>query len=239
MEHDENMYDKMQELLKDLNGNLNVLEQQVDINTQMEFFDMSHGYKKAGLVTDVFDKKDDLFSLSIPIEEKKILLVNLASIDRVEAYRTIEQYQMNPDAELQDWAILALQQSKMLMESSLLNENQVFISTGMGGKGSKLRYFVVFISRSKAALHDYQKKILKTEIEITAKKNNCDLERIAYTEWIITCNILIPIQVQFAHLFEEIIDASNLLGDFLDKNFIITNVKELSMEEIKDVLEKM
>ncbi len=39
--------------------------------------------------------------------------------------------------------MLAFQENKMLLESSLLDENQILISTGLGGKGMKLRYFTV------------------------------------------------------------------------------------------------
>lgn len=236
MEKEENIFDKIQELLGDLNGNFNVLEEQVNIETQLEYFELSTDLKKTSISDEIFKKKDNLFSAELPIEEKKMLLVHLASMDKVEAYRVIEQYQLSPDPELKDWAIMAFQESKMLMESSFLDRNQVFISTGLGGKGSKLRYFVVFVAKDKLIMEDYQKKIIKSEIEFAGKKKGSILEDINYNGWLTTCKVLIPIQVQFNQLFEEIIDAVNQFGDFLDKNYIITNVKELSLQEIKEVL---
>ncbi len=236
MEKEENIFDKIQELLGDLNGNFNVLEEQVNIDTQLEYFELSTDLKKTSNSSEIFEKKDNLFSTELPIEEKKVLLVLLASMDKVEAYRVIEQYQLSPDPELKDWAIMAFQESKMLMESSFLDRNQVFISTGLGGKGSKLRYFVVFVAKDQQIMEDYQKKVIKSEIEFAAKKKGSILEEINFNGWLTTCKLLIPIQVQFNLLFEEIIEAINQLGDFLDKNYIITNVKELSLQEIKDVL---
>lgn len=236
MEKEENIFDKIQELLGDLNGNFNVLEEQINIDTQLEYFELSTDLKKTSNSNEIFEKKDNLFSTELPLEEKKVLLVHLASMDKVEAYRVIEQYQLSPDPELKDWAIMAFQESKMLMESSFLDRNQVFISTGLGGKGSKLRYFVVFVAKEQQIMEDYQKKVIKSEIEFAAKKKGSILEEINFNGWLTTCKVLIPIQVQFNLLFEEIIEAVNQLGDFLDKNYIITNVKELSFQEIKDVL---
>ncbi len=236
MEKEENIFDKIQELLGDLNGNFNVLEEQINIDTQLEYFELSTDLKKTSNSNEIFEKKDNLFSTELPLEEKKVLLVHLASMDKVEAYRVIEQYQLSPDPELKDWAIMAFQESKMLMESSFLDRNQVFISTGLGGKGSKLRYFVVFVAKEQQIMEDYQKKVIKSEIEFAAKKKGSILEEINFNGWLTTCKVLIPIQVQFNLLFEEIIEAINQLGDFLDKNYIITNVKELSLQEIKDVL---
>jgi len=236
MDKEENIYDKIQELLGELKGNFKVLEEQVNIDTQLQYFEFSLDLKKTSNSDDTFEKKDNLFSSELPLEEKKMLLVHLASIDKVEAFRAIEKYQLSPDPELKDWAVLAFQESKMLMESSLLDQNQVFISTGLGGKGSKLRYFVVFIAKDKTVLEDYQKKIIQSEIEFASKKEGCILENINFNGLVTTCKVLIPIQVHFNLLFEEIIQASNQFGDFLDKNYIVTNVKELSMEEITDVL---
>lgn len=236
MEKEENIFDKIQELLGDLNGNFNVLEEQINIDTQLEYFELSTDLKKTSNSNEIFKKKDNLFSTELPLEEKKVLLVHLASMDKVEAYRVIEQYQLSPDPELKDWAIMAFQESKMLMESSFLDRNQVFISTGLGGKGSKLRYFVVFVAKEQQIMEDYQKKVIKSEIEFAAKKKGSILEEINFNGWLTTFKVLIPIQVQFNLLFEEIIEAINQLGDFLDKNYIITNVKELSLQEIKDVL---
>jgi hypothetical protein len=236
MEQEENIYEKIQELLGDLNGNFNVLEEQISIDTQLEYFEFSTDLKKTFNSDDTFLKKETLFSSDLPIEEKKTLLVHLASVDKVEAYRVIEQYQSCPDPELKDWATMAFQESKMLMESSLLDQNQVFISTGLGGKGSKLSYFVVFIAKDNQILEEFQKNILRSEIEFAFRKKDSVLENINYSGCLTICKMLIPIKVQFNLLFEEIIEASNQLGDFLDKNYLVTNVKELSLEEITDVL---
>jgi len=92
------------------------------------------------------------------------MLVKLASINSVEAFRTIERYLKEPNHSLRDWAKLAFQESKLLLESKLLDENQVLISTGLGGKGMKLRYFTVILSDTGENLTKIQKKIINSEL---------------------------------------------------------------------------
>ena len=47
----------------------------------------------------------------------------------------------------------------------LLDEHQVFISTGLGGKGKKLRYYVVFLNKkTDEMLNATQQKLLKDEL---------------------------------------------------------------------------
>ncbi len=84
------------------------------------------------------------------LQVKKEILARLATIEKVECYRVIEAFLEIAEEDLHDWALLALNESRMLLESKILDENQVFISTGLGGKEEKLRYFVALMSRTKS-----------------------------------------------------------------------------------------
>ena len=233
----ENLFDKIQEILGNLHGNFNVLEEQIDIDLQLEYFESSKDNKKNIDREETFNERDDLFSDLKTIQQKKSLLVRLASVDKVEAFRTLERYRQNPDPELKDWASLAMHESKMLLEGSLLNENQVFISTGLGGKGQKLRYFAVFLLEVDEVMDDFKQKIIRSEMEYLFKKNGIEMEEIKFQEVLVTLKAVIPIQVQLNQIFEKLIENCNQMGNFLQPNFIVTNVKELSLEEIAEVLE--
>ena len=107
------------------------------------------------------------------MEERKSILKNLASIDSIDAFRAIEKYNQSPLPELKEWTILSLQQSRMIIQSSLLDEQQVFISTGLGGKKDKLRYFLIFpYHHPIESLHEYQISALKNELEFNISKND-------------------------------------------------------------------
>lgn len=66
---------------------------------------------------------------------------------------------------LKKWAIIALQQSRMLLQSTLLDDPGVFISTGLGGQGLLLQYFCVFFYRVPGDLPSFQQNTLKNEAE--------------------------------------------------------------------------
>ena len=233
----ENLYSKIQELLGNLKSNFNILEDHIDIDVQLEYFETSKDIKKSIDYEDTLNQKDSLFSNEISLDQKKSLLIKLASIDKVEAFRALEQYQKNPDHTLKDWATLALQESRMLLESSLLDQNQVFISTGLGGKGQKLRYFIVFLVKHEMTLDDLRKKVILSEMNYIFKKFNAEIEDIKYSNTFSTIKAIIPINVHLHEMFEEAIENCNQFGDFLQMNFIVTNVKELTFEEISHVLQ--
>jgi hypothetical protein len=238
MEEEENIYDKIQEIFGQFPDNLNILEESINIDLQMEYFEFSKKIKKDLNSSNVLSAKEHLFDHEKPVSLRKKLLVQLASIEEVEAYRTIEKYLHNPDPELRDWAMLAFQESRMLLQSKFLDENQVFISTGLGGKGSSLRYFVVLIAKEAETFTELQKKIIKNEFDFTLKKHKGELENIGFEENFATLMTIVPIKVSIRDVFKEAIGESNQYGDFLKANFIVTNVKKLSLDEIKDFIHK-
>ncbi len=233
---DENIYDKLKEIFGGIPGNLNVLEEEIDINLQVEYYEYAKEHRNKITEDEVISRKENLFEQGISHEDKKSLFVQLASLDNVEAYRTIERYVKDPEKELREWAVLAYQESRMLIESKILNENQVFISTGLGGKGDKLRYFVVFFSNKGKPFNSFQKKVLQNESEFHFKQCDAEIEEIVYYNTFATFKVVIPLSVPLKNLFKDIILETNQYGDFLMSNFIITNVRCLSEQEIYDFL---
>jgi hypothetical protein len=234
----DNIYDKIQEMFGYFPSHFNILEDQIDIDLQMEYFEHSKNFKDKIDEADTISKKDDLFENDTSLEDKKELFVKLASIENVEAYRVIEKYlqQQKPDDLLKDWALLALQESRMLLESKLLDTNQIFISTGLGGKGSKLRYFVVLVQKNMESLTDLNKRIISSELEDTLKKYQSEIESIDFKGPYASLFAVVPMNVSIKELFNNAIFECNQFGEFLRDNFIITNVKELSYDEINDFI---
>lgn len=238
MEQEENIFGKIQELLGNFKGNYSVLQEQVDIDVQLEYFESSKNLRKTKIHKDHESLIDRLNSEGSNLDQKKNILVQLASIDKVEAYRAIEMYNQNPDPELKDWSTLAMQESRVLLESSFLDENQVLISTGLGGKGSKLRYFIVLIAKKDMVFDELKKKIITNELNFVFQKNASELEDIEFSDRFAAVKALIPLTISLNGVFTEIIDECNQFGDFLHSNVIVTNVKVLSFEEISEYLIK-
>jgi hypothetical protein len=234
----ENIYDKIQQIFGQVPGSFNILEEQIDIDLQMEYFEVSKLAKKDLDEASVMKEKEEIFNPERDQVEKKALFAKLASLENVEAYRIIEKYLKDEPPDLRNWAILALQESRMLLESKLLDENQVFISTGLGGKGSRLRYFIVLILKSADEFSEWQTKTVRNELEDILKINDAEIEEIEFTGAYATLLAVIPLKVSLKEVFRKAIEECNKYGDFLRTNFIITNVRKLDNSEILDFLEK-
>lgn len=234
----DNIFEKILEIFGDSPGTLNILEEKVDIDLQVEYFEYSKSVKKDLLEEEVLREMKELYNPEWTEEQKKILLVRLASIENVEAYRFIEKYLTDGHEEFRNWAILALQESRMLLESKILDENQVFISTGLGGKDSKLRYFVVLIQKEEREFTGLQQKIIRNEFEISLDNCDAEIEKLDCRGKYATLLVIIPLRVSIKDLFHETIRECNLYGDFLKSNFIVTNVRELGLNEIEEFLQK-
>ena len=234
----ENIYRQIQDAINNLPDNFSILEEQIDVELQLQYFNFSKELKNEFSKEYILERKDDLLDENIPTEEKKNLLVLLASVNEVEAYRAVERFAKNPIPELKEWSILALQESRMLLQSTLLDEQQVFISTGLGGKGQKLRYYVVFINRKPdGMLNRTQQKLLKDELLTELKSNDGEFETIDFTEGFSTALVMLPLQTDLKNVFRNIIEECNQYGDFLNDDMILTNVKMLSRNEITEMLQ--
>ena len=83
--------------------------------------------------------ESDLYNPESTGEYKRRILSIFAVSKDVKSYRRLERYVQSPDPELTDWAYMALMESRIMLESELSEEKQIYISTGLGGKGRKLR----------------------------------------------------------------------------------------------------
>ena len=233
MEED-NIYKKIQEAISSLPENFSILEEQIDVELQMEYFNYSREIKTKYSVELILQHQIDLFNPAVTIDEKKNLLVLLASQEKVEAFRTIEKYAQHPDPELREWSILALQESRMVIQSSLMDEQQVYISTGLGGKEQKLRYFVVFICNENIQKYSaVQRKLIRTELEFALKNSDGILEEISYEKDLAIALLLLPVKSDIQGFFSGVINECNQYGDFVRPDIIITNVKRMSVDEIR------
>ncbi|OFX44637.1 MAG: hypothetical protein A2046_01270 [Bacteroidetes bacterium GWA2_30_7] len=231
--------EELQEFLNNIPEEFNILEEEIDINLQMEYFELSRKVKQDDTPFEIIQKDSDLlYSNETDNETKKILLAKLASFDEPSAFRIIEKYLKNCESDMLDFAKLARYESKSQLESSLLGENKVFISSGLGGKDNKLRYFMVLFSKNKESFSDTQKKVINNEFEMSV--NTCDgvLEKTDFDHSYVKLLLLLPLRIDLKTTFKNTIKECNQFGNFLKDNFLITNVKTLTNSEIEDFLTK-
>ena len=236
----EKKIEDISQLLAMAGANLNILEEEVDIAVQKQYFAMQETLSKSqedyqNACKQYVENINDLFDDAIDEEIKKRMLVILATVDDISIYRAIENFSKQ-DTPLKKWAVIALQQSRMLIQSTLLDDPGVFISTGLGGQGSLLRYFCVFVNRNTGELEDFQRSIIKNETEAAILPLKGIIEQIDFSDVYTTMLILLPIDTDLQPLFTTIIDECNQYGNFLHENMIITNVKKLDDSEIRTIL---
>jgi len=238
MEENNNLK-KIQEAIESLPDNFSILEEQIDVELQMEYFEFTKDKDNNQGIDDFEAAEQQLYDPDIEETEKKRLLVRLAGHDKVEAFRIIERFQAQAEGMMRNWAILAIQESRMILQSSLLDEQQVFISTGLGGKGQNIRYFITLLNQdTEVDFTDTQKKLISTEFQYFLNKSEGELEEMNFVKGFATGLFLFPLKKNLQDIFKSFIDECNQYGNFLREDVIITNVKQLSLDEIKTFLKQ-
>lgn len=236
---EENIYDDLQKIFEDLQGNFNILEEQIDLEVQMKYFERSKELKEIADGENYLSARKELFASKTSLDRKKDILAGMAGIDDVKAYRLLEKFVAQAGSEIRSWAVLALQENRMLLQTSLLDEQQFFISTGLGGKNKKLRYYVVFINRDHQSMfNNTQQKLIKDELLFNLKPEEGEFESIDFSEGFCSTQVLLPVQTDIRKVFSSVVEECNQYGDFLEEDMIITNVKVLSRSEILEIINK-
>lgn len=223
------------------NTKIIIIEDYIDASVQLEYLDYSEKYLKDFDEEKLIKDVDLLFSNELSLEEKKILLVRLSKIDDISIYRKIEKYYRNPDEKLRLWSIIAFQESHNLIQSSLLEENSVLVSSALGGKESKMRFFIVIQNSIKEMFTDIQKKIITQETKFVFEKNNSDIEKIEFGNYFFTIIALFPFSFDKLNTFienilDETIEELKLYQIKIADKYLITNTKIKTIEQTSKLL---
>ena len=231
----------LKKILNDANGEVRILEHQVPIETQMEYFFYSNSLRsllQEEAMMDLEQFATVLFNSASSLADKKKTLSTLATSRETRAYRILQEYVQGPDEELKDWAHMALMESRIILESEFTNARQIYISTGLGGKGNRLRYYVLLLSASGNPFLDYQQQVIKKEFAYKLLKDEGEIEELTINKNYIELIILLPIQTNIKRFIENVISECNQYGDFISNIVTVTNVKKLAENEIAQILQK-
>ena len=243
MKEDNDIFKKFRDSFSKIDGHFHILEQRAPVERQMEYFKYSEKIRKDQDKPDISKMDFSVFedSLDDPestVEHKKYVLSILATSRQVKAYRILEEYAQAPDPDVADWAYMALMESRIALESELSDEKQIYISTGLGGKGEKLRFYVLMTSKGKKPFQEYQRQTIEREFAYYLPKTDCEIERLTIGEQYVELVFLIPVRTDIKATLDRVINECNQYGDFLSNVFTITNVKELTPEEISEIISK-
>ena len=162
--------DEIREFLESMSDSFEIMEEGVDIQTQKDYLDYSHFFDR-GKLTDkqTLQLSSILFSQETTPADKKKILVLLAHLGTIIAYRQIEKYYKNPDIELRPWATLALSECRMFLENDLTDQNKGLILSGLGAVKDKFRYYFLLLPCTEKPFTNTQNGIIKKEIHHVAK----------------------------------------------------------------------
>jgi len=234
---EDNIYDLIQTLLGK-GHEISILQEVIDVDTQLAYFDHVHRRAKVLLPDELAEVEVQLESKNTTIEEVRDCLVCLAITPEVKAYRILERYAGAAHGDIRSWAILAFQESRVHLQSTLGDHPHALISSGMGGEGHRLRYFVVIQPAAMPEFSVMQQEVLEKELDFSLRKADSLLEDIVYYNGFSCLTVLIPLKISLPDLFNEVIESCNLFGSFLSEKMIITNVKKLEEAEVRSILSK-
>jgi hypothetical protein len=207
----------------------------------MEYFKYSEQMRrnKVKITDDEYEMcMQSLTNEMLSTARKKYILSALAISNDVKAYRLLEEYVQHPEPDITNWAYMALMESRISLESELLEEKQIYISTGLGGKGEKLRFFVLMLASKKESFQEYQRQTIEREFEYYLPKEDCEIERLTIHDLYVELLVLIPMRRDIKAILDRVLTECNEYGNFISDIITVTNVKELSADEITEIISK-
>jgi hypothetical protein len=163
----------------------------------------------------------------------------LAHLGTAESCRTLEKYLKISERNLRDWALLSLKECRTFLESVLLQEEGGFISTGLGGKDNKLKYYFIVSSKDSLPFSETHRNTLKRGFETISDKYKSGIEEINFEATYAMIGILIPMDVSVGEVIEEGISECNKMSEFLFPHYYVINVKKPTPGEISKYLEEI
>lgn len=216
-----------------------ILEDLVPLEEQMDYF---RYFERLRRENNPFVRDEEISILFSPyesIDRKKRSLSLLASIPDVGAYRSIETYHSSPlEQELSHWSSMALVSSRIILSSDLSGQQQVYISSGLGGHDKKLRFFTLFSTKDQEPFTELHKEIVEREFNFQLQKADVIIEKFEIKENYFTILMLFSFDTDAKTILNATVAECNEYGNFLDQKFLFTNIKVLSEKEILHLLKK-
>jgi hypothetical protein len=225
---------------KNVSNNFVLIDEPIDLSIQEEYFSFSETIDFDNVdYEEILTESDKLFYENTPVESKKRMLILLAHLGTPESCKILKKYLKISEGDLREWALLSLKECRAFLESVLLQEEGGLISTGLGGKDNKLRYYFIVSSKDGQPFTETYRNTLKRGFETIGHKYKSEIEEINFEATYAMIGILIPMDVAVAEVIEKGISECNKRSEFLFPDYYVTNVKKPTHEEISKYLEEI
>jgi hypothetical protein len=229
------LFDQITTALSSQKGNLRVLESRVPIEKQMEFFSFTDNVRSKKLKETIDEQIAILNSPDATERDRKTVIASLAISGDVKAYRALQTWNETWNDE---WSSMALIQARMMLESELSDESRIFISTGLGGRDGKLRFTGLFLSTRMKPFSDYQRNLIEEELPYYIDRHGGETEEVTVGKNYFTIVFLNALDNDVRTMIRNAVKECNQYGDFINSEYIITNVRRFSQEEIEREINK-
>jgi hypothetical protein len=212
-------------LFKSIPDEFRVIENKIKektINEYYETLDNLDNNTKAEIL-----KSQNNWSDIKSTKETKELLVCLSEKGNVKSYRKIEEIIKNGNPEILDFSYVSLKFARLNLENQLSDEPVGFISSGLGGKENKLRYY--FVIKSKEKIEPERESIVIHELENICTKNDSEYEESENHGKYVLIKILVSIDFAIGNIIDDLTNRCS----FLDKEYMCTNVEKPSIDFIE------
>lgn len=216
---------EIESLLDSIPNEFRVIENKIDAKVMEEYYTIAESLEDKTQDSIIINKNNQTESSSK--DDIKKLLVRLSKIGDVKSYRKIEEIIESCKPEILDFSCVALNFARLNLESNLSDEPVGFISTALGGKGKKLRYY--FIVTSKERIDEDKELEIIRELNNICIKDNSELEEIENHGNYMLVKILVSMDFAIGNVIDKLTGNCS----FLDKEYMCTNLEKPTKEFVK------
>lgn len=118
------------------------LDEPIPIELQASYFRLSAEMRRRGIQlseNEVQDAEQLLFDPVLSDDIKKMTLLRLAITGNITVFRIIERYLESAPDSMRPWALMAQLEARIGILSDLVDEKQLVITSGLGGRAIRIR----------------------------------------------------------------------------------------------------
>lgn len=222
----------LQQIMKNFAGEAFVLDSHVDTKVQMEYFRSATAMRGKFVEKDLPLLKRKVKSSKVTVGQKKEWIAGIAAMASVKGLRFLESLQETAPADLADWIKLAVLENRFILHSALADVPPILIATGLGGKGTRLRYFLAFFSRNEKGFDPWQQTLIQGEVEFALLEKG-EVEQMVFWQDSVRIDLLLEFKVDVKVWAKQLIELCNEMGDFIVEDHIITNIRTFDESQLK------
>lgn len=212
----------------------------MSFDTHMDYLQLAHDHESRPYSKDEVDFLGKLIlDEQSPMLQRKRAMGILAHLGSPVALRILEQYFAVCPEEMRAWVELAILECRMFLEDDLGKDNIVIMSGGLGGDGSKIRHWILFLPLDGRIFSERDCLLVEEEARFVAMRRECGLEKVELFHDGIAITVLVPLRVAVGDFLEDVSAQSQILGCPIAESCYVTNSHVPAENEYLEILDRL